>query len=52
MHLRFLHSLFIWLLINICKVLSDHLLTSGKQENGFSSGISGSSFYMSEIYFS
>ena len=26
MNLCFLRSLFIWLLINVCKVLSDHLL--------------------------
>ena len=32
-HLSFLYFLFIWLLISICKVLLDHLLTGSKQEN-------------------
>ena len=31
-HLSFLHSLFIWLVIFFCKVLSNHLLTGGKHE--------------------
>jgi hypothetical protein len=33
-HLSFLRFVFIWLLISIYKLLSDHLLTYSKQEKG------------------
>ena len=33
-HLSFLCSVFIWLLINACKLLLDHMLTYGKQKKG------------------
>jgi hypothetical protein len=36
-YLTFLYSLFIWLLINVCKVLSDHLLS--KRKKGLSKSI-------------
>ena len=39
MHLSFQHYLFIWLLISVCKVLSDYLLIGGKQENELHSQI-------------
>jgi len=38
-HLSFMYFLLIGLLINVCKLLSDHLLTDSKQEKQFLSGI-------------
>jgi hypothetical protein len=50
-HLSFMYFILIGLLINVCKLLSDHLLMDSKQEKQFWSGIITCWLYRCEIYF-